>query len=277
MEMFLICNYSLSVSNWRIVILGKTGVGKSSLANTIFGEKLYTTSPTLTSETRKCQAETKSVNGRSITLIDTPGFFDTETSEEKELKSEILRCTGSEYATGPHAFLIVLKVEKFTEQEQAVIMKISQYFSEEVFRYATVLFTHGDQLDEGQTIKDLVHQNQLGGDLVDKCGGRCHIIDNKYWNNNQQEEYRSNQFQLTELLKTIDRMIKKNKGSCYTNMKPQAEEEEIQNEEKHSTQSPETEVREKAKGSNLNKLLTKLAGGGLVEYFRKVDGGRLVE
>ncbi|KAI4808400.1 hypothetical protein KUCAC02_000462 [Chaenocephalus aceratus] len=183
----------MEVSNWRIVILGKTGVGKSSLANTIFGEKLYTTSPMLTSETRKCQAETKSVNGRSITLIDTPGFFDTETSEEKELKSEILRCT-SEYATGPHAFLIVLKVEKFTEHEQAVITKISQYFSEEVFKYATVLFTHGDQLDEGQTIKDLVHQNQLAGDLVDKCGGRCHIIDNKYWNNNQQEEYRRNQF-----------------------------------------------------------------------------------
>ncbi|KAF3837254.1 hypothetical protein F7725_004718 [Dissostichus mawsoni] len=183
----------MNESNWRIVILGKTGVGKSSVANTIFGEKLFKTNNTANSETTKCQAETRSVNGRSLTLIDNPGFFDTVTSEE-ELKPEIIRCI-IECAPGPHAFLIVLEVDKFTEHEQAVITKIRQNFSEEIFKYATVLFTHGDELDEGQTVEEFFHQNQLASDLLKKCGGRCHVIDNKYWMNNQQEEYRSNQFQ----------------------------------------------------------------------------------
>ncbi|XP_063750462.1 GTPase IMAP family member 7-like isoform X1 [Eleginops maclovinus] len=249
-------------TNWRIVILGKTGVGKSSLANTTFGEQLFKMNNTAISETSKCQAETKTINGRSITLIDTPGFFDTDISEE-ELKPEIIRCI-TECAPGPHAFCIVLKVDKFTEQEQAVITKISQYFSEEVFQYATVLFTHGDQLAEGQTVEEYFHKNTFASELLKKCGGRCHILDNKHWKNNQQDEYRSNQFQVKELLKTVDQMVEANKGSCYTNQMLQSVEEEIQREEERIRQSSGTltqdEVREKAKDKVFNNLNTQLAG-----------------
>ncbi|XP_063750464.1 GTPase IMAP family member 7 [Eleginops maclovinus] len=252
----------MAESNRRIVILGKTGVGKSSVANTIFGEQLFKTNNTAISETSKCQSKMKTINGRSITLIDTPGFFDTAISEE-ELKPEILRCI-IECAPGPHAFLIVLEVRKFTEQEQAVIENISQYFTEEVFQYATVLFTHGDQLDEGQTIKEYFHQNQLMNELLENCGGRCNVIDNKYWKNNQQDEYRSNQFQVKELLKTVDQMVEANKGSCYTNQMLQTMEEQIQQEEERIRQSSgnmtQEEVRERAKEKVFNNLDIQLAG-----------------
>ncbi|XP_078020830.1 GTPase IMAP family member 7-like [Epinephelus lanceolatus] len=234
-------HYSLSVSDTRrVVILGKTGVGKSSLANTILGEEPFEVDDTSNSGTRECQAETRSPNGRSITLIDTPGFFNTERSEE-ELNHEIVRCI-TECTPGPHAFLVVFKVVKFTEQEQDVINKIHQYFSEEVFRYATIVFTVGEQL-KGQTIEEFVHRNKslaisqysssavrtcgLGKFRLGKftrdfrscviksqCGGRCHVTDNKYCKNNQQDEYRSNKYQVEELLKTIDGITEANKGRC---------------------------------------------------------------
>uniref|UniRef100_A0A3Q3J3C3 AIG1-type G domain-containing protein n=1 Tax=Monopterus albus TaxID=43700 RepID=A0A3Q3J3C3_MONAL len=239
----------------RIVILGKTGAGKSSLANTTFGEDVFNVCASSNSGTSQCKAETKPVKGRNITLIDTPGLFDTNRSEE-EMKPAILKCL-MECAPGPHAFLIVLKVEKFTEQEKAVIDKISEYFEEKLFRYSTVLFTHGDQLSDGKTIKDFVYQNELMRDLVKKCGDRCH------------GEYRSNQLQVAELLNTIDKMVENN-GGCYTNEVLQAVEEKIQQEEENIRQSSPNmtkgEIREQAKVSVFRRMLSKLGTTGVVSF-----------
>ncbi|TNN72039.1 GTPase IMAP family member 7 [Liparis tanakae] len=243
----------------RIVLLGKTGVGKSSVANTLFGEPLFKVGDSVNSETGKCQSVTKPVNGRNITLIDTPGFFDTDRSD-KDLKSEILRSV-TEFAPGPHVFLIVLRVERYTEQEQDVIAKMHQYFSDEFFKYASVLFTHGDQLSGGQTIESFIRNNKLVNDLVAKCGGRCHVIDNKYWRNNQQDEYRNNQVQVKKFLKTTDEMVYGNRGGCYTNEMLQEVERRIIQEVQRLRQSERRMSEEEIKRKARNQVLLGLGLG----------------
>uniref|UniRef100_A0A671UPN2 AIG1-type G domain-containing protein n=1 Tax=Sparus aurata TaxID=8175 RepID=A0A671UPN2_SPAAU len=270
-------HYFLSVSNTiRMAIFGKPGAGKSSLANTIFGEDAFKSYHSLKTATRKCQAETRSINGRSITLVDTPDLFDTDRSEE-ETDEEIARCM-TECAPGPHAFLIVLKVERFTELEQVVIDTIHKYFSEEAFNYATVVFTHGDELPEGETIEELVREVKPLDDLVKKCGGRCHVVDNKYWKDKTKNEYRSNQFQVEELLKTIDKMVMGNNGGCYTNEMLQEVEQMIKQEEENIRQSAgimtEEEIREKAKARVFDRLLADVGtGASLRTFLGTVVGG----
>ncbi|XP_076850348.1 GTPase IMAP family member 9-like [Brachyhypopomus gauderio] len=202
-----------------IVLLGKTGDGKSSCGNLILGEKKFPPGSSALATTKKCISKTKSINDKNIQIIDTPGFFDTKLSSEKRNR-EILRCI-IKCAPGPHAFVIVLKVGRYTKHERETVEEITKSFGEEALKYAVVLFTFGDQLCEGQTIEDFVNQSTELQDLVNKCGGRVHVVDNKYWNE-QQDGYRSNRVQVEKLLKTIEEMVKENGGECYTNEMLQA-------------------------------------------------------
>ncbi|XP_071234568.1 protein mono-ADP-ribosyltransferase PARP14-like [Salvelinus alpinus] len=245
----------------RIVLLGKTGGGKSSAGNTIFRQDdVFLSDSSSTSSTQICEAHTENIKGRNITLIDTPGCFDTDIPEE-ELKPKIVKCI-TECAPGPHAFLIVLKVERYTVHENEAVAKIETYFSPEAFKYATVLFTHGDQLN-GLTIEKFVQQNDELNKLVEKCGGRCHVIDNKYWNTNQQGRY-SNQYQVTELLNTIEKMVRDNRGGFYTSeMLQEAErliQAEIESLRELNSQMSEEEMGKHVKEIVWKKLLIKLSG-----------------
>uniref|UniRef100_A0A8C6S8L2 AIG1-type G domain-containing protein n=1 Tax=Neogobius melanostomus TaxID=47308 RepID=A0A8C6S8L2_9GOBI len=205
------------IPTMRIVTLGKTGSGKSSLANTLFEEEeTFKVNDSANSETKSCQSKNKIINGINVQLVDTPGFFDTDKQKYTKLKHELLKCI-IDCAPGPHAFLLTLKVEKFTSQEQAIVDQMIECFSEEALKFTTVMFTHGDQLPKGKKIEECVKENKGLNDLVQKCGGRCHVIDNKYWNKDQDDPYRNNQHQIEQLLETIKKTIEENKGNCFTN------------------------------------------------------------
>ncbi|XP_016531672.1 GTPase IMAP family member 4-like [Poecilia formosa] len=257
--------------NMRIVVLGKTGAGKSSLLNTLSGENAFEINHTAKSGTRTCEAKSKTVVGKNLLLVDTPGFFDTDRSEE-DMKAEIVNCI-TECAPGPHVFIIVLKVEKFTEQENQVIKKLTDYFSDEALRFATVLFTHGDQLGEETHIDQFVNESEELRNLVKRCGNRCNVLDNKYWKGSQ-DEYRSNSVQVKELLNTLYNIFEANNGGYYTTEMLQMANRNIDDERESLRQafpnlSP-AEVTQKAKSVVTENILLKVTGisaGALLGAF----------
>uniref|UniRef100_A0A8C1VE49 AIG1-type G domain-containing protein n=1 Tax=Cyprinus carpio TaxID=7962 RepID=A0A8C1VE49_CYPCA len=199
----------------RIVLLGKTGVGKSAAGNTILRREAFKS--ILSSRSVK---ETSEFNKRWITVIDTPGLYDSGV-ENVEIRKEIVMCI-SMAAPGPHVFLLVIQLGRFTQEEKDIVKMIHETFGDKSKMYTMVLFTRGDKL-RGRRIQDFIEDEESLKGLIQQCGQRYHVF-----NNNETEDLT----QVSELLEKIDCMVTENGGSFYTNEKFQLVDKNIKERQK---------------------------------------------
>ncbi len=137
-------------SPYRVIVMGKTGSGKSSVLNSLTRTEHFHVGDSIMSETREVQTFRGKFKGRltspDIVFIDTPGFFDSSSRDNKVIAKIAMSLHTVEDGLNLVLFCFPAYEIRLDSSMQASWRFLKLVMGKAVYEHVVIVLTHGNRL-----------------------------------------------------------------------------------------------------------------------------------
>uniref|UniRef100_A0A672KNL4 AIG1-type G domain-containing protein n=1 Tax=Sinocyclocheilus grahami TaxID=75366 RepID=A0A672KNL4_SINGR len=184
------CVLCVSVSDLRIVLLGKSVSENSQVGNFILGRAAFDSE----SPSDDVAPYSDRVREKHVTVINTPLLLNPDLSL-RHITQAVKECL-SLCAPGPHVIILVLKPDECSREEKVCIEILLSCFSDSVFQHTLVLTTQEPERAEPTEVNDVIKE------IIKKCSNRHNRLERNSTP--------------ADLIATVKEIVQENDG-CYLN------------------------------------------------------------